>query len=157
MLSTTLWHHAKMSTVLKSPKGLKDLECKKGQLSSRPPIPYVPLADQVATKEAPESLNPDENVFNMSIFSQGNNKEFLAHVIIVLCLIIQKRLDVQCRKLANAVDKLARMLENLQMTVGTRGAITKDEMESCKFEIGQTQEILQVLSTMRLLPRHTSF
>jgi hypothetical protein len=49
---------------------------------------------------------------------------------------------VQCR-LAYDVDKLAGMLENLQKTVGTKGAIPKDEMESCKLEIGQTHEMLQ--------------
>ncbi len=35
LLGTGLWHHTKMSTSLKSPDGLKDAECKKGQLSSR--------------------------------------------------------------------------------------------------------------------------
>ncbi len=51
VLSTTLWQHAKMSTILKSPKGLKDLECKKGQLSSWPIIRYIPQKDLVTTKE----------------------------------------------------------------------------------------------------------
>jgi hypothetical protein len=50
---------------------------------------------------------------------------------------------VQCRKLAKAVDKLAGSLENLQKTVGTKGAIPKDEMESRKLEIWQTQVMLQ--------------
>ncbi len=72
----------------------------------------------------------------MSIFSQGKNKEYLAHIVAVLCLINQKGLDVQCRKLAKAVDKPARMLENHQKTVGTKGAVPKDEMESHKLEIG---------------------
>jgi hypothetical protein len=117
-----------MSTLLKSPKGLKDLECKKGQPSSQPPIPCIPLTDLVTTKEALESLKiklPDGTDFNMSIFSQGNTKEYLAHVVVVLCLINQMGLNVQCRKLAKAVDKLARTLENLQMTVGTKGATPK--------------------------------
>jgi hypothetical protein len=45
-------------------------------------------------------------------------------------------LNIQCRKLAKAVDKLAGMLENVQKTVGTKGTIPKDEIESCKLEIG---------------------
>ena len=72
MLGTTLWQHAKMSYNLNSPKGLKDLECKKGQLSSWPPTLYVPLMDLVTTKESPESLNlmlPNGNIFSMFIFS----------------------------------------------------------------------------------------
>ncbi len=50
---------------------------------------------------------------------------------------------MQCRKLAKAVDKLAAMLENLQKTVETKGTVSKDEMESRKLEIGQTQEMFQ--------------
>ncbi len=71
MLSTTLWQHAKMSTTFKSPKGLKDSECKKGQLSSWPPSLYIPRTDLVNTKKAPETLKiklPDGTIFNMSIF-----------------------------------------------------------------------------------------
>ncbi len=51
LLGTGLWHHAKMSTSLKSPDGLKDAECNKGQLSHRPPILYVPVVDIVTPKE----------------------------------------------------------------------------------------------------------
>jgi hypothetical protein len=102
---------------LKSPEGLKDLECKKEQLSSQPPTPYVPPMDLVTTKEALESHKikiPNGFVFNMPIFSQGNTKEYLVHVVVVLQLISQKGLGMQCRKLAKAVDKLDRMLKNLQ-------------------------------------------
>jgi hypothetical protein len=41
LLGTGLWQCAKMSTSLKSHDGLKDAKCEKGQLSNRPPIPYV--------------------------------------------------------------------------------------------------------------------
>jgi hypothetical protein len=71
VLSTTLWQHAKMSTTLTTPKGLKDSKCKKGYLSSRPPVPYLPPMDLVTTKEVQETLKiklPDGSVFNMFIF-----------------------------------------------------------------------------------------
>jgi hypothetical protein len=105
-----------MSTTLTSPKGLKDLECKKRQLSSRQLILYAPPTYLVNTKEAPETLIiklPDGTIFNMSIFAQGNTEEYLAHVVAVLWLISQRKLNVQYRKLAKAVDKLAGMLKNL--------------------------------------------
>ncbi len=54
LLGTVLWQYAKMSTSLKSPNGLKDAECKKGQLSHRPPIPYVPVVDVITPKEEPQ-------------------------------------------------------------------------------------------------------
>jgi hypothetical protein len=88
MLGTALWQHTKVSTALNSPKGWKDSECKKRQLSSLPPILYVPLTDLLTTKEALESSLkiklPDGTVFNMCIFSQEHTEEYLAHVIAVL-------------------------------------------------------------------------
>ncbi len=72
VLSTTLWQHAKMSTTLKTPKGLKGSKCEKGQLSSWPPDLYVPPTDLVTTKEVQETLRielPDGAIFNMSSFS----------------------------------------------------------------------------------------
>jgi hypothetical protein len=146
MQGTTLWKHTKMTTILKSSKGLKDLECKKGQLSSRPCISYVPPTDLVDTKELSESLKiklPNGTVFNMSIFSQGNTKEYLAHVVAVLCLINQKGLDVQCRKLANAIDKLVGNLENLQKPIGPKGGSSKEDQEAHKVELVHTQEMLK--------------
>jgi hypothetical protein len=93
----------------------------------------------MTTKEAQESLKiklPDRTVFNMSIFSQGNTKEYLAHIIMVLLLISQKGLNVQCRKLAKAVDKLAGTLENLQKAAGSKtNILSKDDVEACKLEI----------------------
>jgi hypothetical protein len=147
MLNTTLWQLAKMSTTLKSPEGLKDSKSKKGQLSSRPPIPYVPSTDLVNTKEAPETPKiklPKGAVFNMSIFSRGNTKECLAHVITVLRLISQKGLNVHCRKLAKAVDKLAGTLKNLLKASGSKTTVSSmDDVEVCKLEIDQTQQMLQ--------------
>jgi hypothetical protein len=54
LLGTGLWQYAKMSTSLKSPDGLKDAECEKGQLSHWPPILYMPVIDIVTLKEEPQ-------------------------------------------------------------------------------------------------------
>jgi hypothetical protein len=72
--------------------------------------PVHPPTDLVTTKEVQETLKiklPNGFIFNMSIFSQGNTKEDLVHVIAVLHLICQKGLNMQWRRLAKAVDKLA--------------------------------------------------
>jgi hypothetical protein len=87
-----------MKTTLKALDRLKDSECKKRQLSSWPPVPYVPPMDLVTTKNVPESLKiklPDGSFFNMSIYSYGNTKGYLMHIVAVLCIIKQKGLDVQ--------------------------------------------------------------
>jgi hypothetical protein len=108
LLSTGLWQHSKMSTTLKSPNGLKNAECKQGQLSNRPPIPYVPETDIVTPKEESESLKvklPDNSHLNMPIYSRGNTKEYLMHIVAVLRIINQKWLCTKCRKLAKAVER----------------------------------------------------
>ncbi len=86
---------------------------------------------------------PNGTVFNMSIFSQGNTEEYLAHVVMVLCLINQKGLNMQCRMLAKAVNKLAGLLENFQKPTEPKVAVSsKEDQESRKLEILHNQEML---------------
>ena len=108
LLGTGLWHLAKMSTSLKSLDGLKDAQCNKGQLSHRPPIPYVPVVDIVMPKEEPQIFKiklPDASHLSMPIYSCGKNKEYLAHIVTVLQVIEQKGLPKKCRVLTKAVVK----------------------------------------------------
>jgi hypothetical protein len=79
-----------MSTSLKSPDGLKEAKCEKGQLSHRPPIPYVQVGDVVMPKEEPQHFKikfPDASQLSIPIYSRGNNKEYLAHIVAVLHII----------------------------------------------------------------------
>ncbi len=82
-----------MSLNLKFPlEGLKNIKCKKGTPPVRPPIPYVPPTDllkKLETKQIKVEL-PDGTKFQMPTFSSGNNKEYLVHVIAVLCLVKHK-------------------------------------------------------------------
>ncbi len=87
LLGTRLWYHAKMSTSLNSLDRLKDAECKKGQLSHRPPIPYFPLVDIVTPKEDPQVFKiklPDASHLSMPIYSHRNNEEYCAHIVAVI-------------------------------------------------------------------------
>jgi hypothetical protein len=82
-----------MSTSLKSPDGLKDAECEKGQLSHRPPILYIPVVDILMPKEEPQVFKiklPDTSHLIMPIYSRENNKEYLMHIVAVLRVIEQK-------------------------------------------------------------------
>jgi hypothetical protein len=100
LLGTGLWQHAKMSTSLKSPDGLNDAECKKGQLSHLPPIPYVFVVDVVMPKEEPQIFKiklPNASHLSMPIYSHGNNKEYLTHIVAVLRVIEQKGLLKKCQ------------------------------------------------------------
>ncbi len=117
LLGTGLWQYTKKSTYIESPDGLKDAECKKGQLSHQPPIPYVPVVDVVTPKEEPQLYKvklPNTSHLSMSIYSRGNNKEYLAHVVAVLHIIKQKGLPKKCRVLAKAVLRRSKALKNLQ-------------------------------------------
>jgi len=97
-----------MSSNLKSPDMLKDVECKKGQLSQWPPIPYVPVVDLVTPTEDPAVLKvklPDKSHISVPIFSRGNSEEYIAHIVAVLRIIEQKGLPKKCRVYAKAVAK----------------------------------------------------
>jgi hypothetical protein len=133
-----------MSTILKNSKILKDLECKKGQLSSRPPISYVPPTDLLATKDLSKNLKiklPNGTVFTMTIFLRWNTEEYLAHVIAVLQLINQKGVNVLCRKLAKLLEKQAVTLADLHKSIGPKGSNYKEDQEAFRVEIKQTQEL----------------
>jgi hypothetical protein len=81
-----------MSTTHKSlPKGLKHLDCKKGTLTVQPPIPYIPpidLHEKRDTKQIKVKLLNGTN-FQISAFNQGNNEEYLFHVMVVKHLLEQ--------------------------------------------------------------------
>ncbi len=115
-----------MSTSLKSPNGLKDANCKKGQLSNRPPIPSVPVVDIVTPMEEPQVFKvklPDESHLSMPIYSHGNNEEYVAHIIAVLQIINQKGLSKKCRMLAKAVARQSEALKNLLEAMGSQDTI----------------------------------
>ncbi len=135
-----------MSTTLKTPDGLNNAECKKGQLSNWSPIPYVPEVDNVMPKEEPQTLKvklPDSHL-NMPIYSRGNTKEYLAHIVAVLQIIDQQGLPKKCRMLAKAVLRQSEPLENLQEAAGSRETVsTNIDVMAQKVEIEQTQQMLQ--------------
>ncbi len=147
LLSTGLWQYTKMSTTLKSSDGLKNAECKKGQLSNRPPIPCIPESDIAMPKEDPQVLKfklPDNSHINMHIYSRGNTKEYLMHIVAVFRIIKQKGLDARCRKREKAVLRQTKMLKNLLEAAGSRDTVSMDiDIQARKVEIEQTQQLLQ--------------
>ncbi len=136
-----------MSTSLKSPDGLKDAECKKGQLSHRPPIPYIPVVDIVMPKEELQIFKiklPDVSHLSMSIFSCGINEEYLTHIDAILWVIKQKGLSKKSQVLAMAVEKGPEALKNLQEAKESRDTIlTSIDVTARKVKIEQTQQMFQ--------------
>jgi hypothetical protein len=136
-----------MSTSLKSPDGLKDAQCKKGQLSHRPPIWYVPVVDIVTPKEEPQVFKiklPDASHLSMPICSCGNNEEYLPHIVAVLQVIGQKGLSKKGRVLAKAVARRSKALKNLQEAAESRDNVLMSvDVTARKVEIEQTNQMLQ--------------
>ncbi len=119
LLGTGLWRYTyvEMSSNLKSTDMLKDTKCEKGQLSQWLPIPFVPVVDVDAPKEDPAVLKvklPDNSHISVPIFSRGNNKEYIAHIVAVLRIVKQKGLPKKCRVYAKAVATRQVALKNLQ-------------------------------------------
>jgi hypothetical protein len=80
----------------------------------------------------------------MPIYSHGNSKEYLAHIVAVLQIIDQKGLPKKCRMLAKAVVTRSEALKNLQEAAGSQDTIaTNVDVQACKVEIEQTQQMLQ--------------
>jgi hypothetical protein len=74
-----------MSTSKAIPEGLKNQECEKGKRKKRPPIPYVPVVDEVReaiTKGKDFSYKiklPDKTKFSIPIWDTGTQEAFLIH------------------------------------------------------------------------------
>jgi hypothetical protein len=81
----------------------------------------------MTSKEEPQVLKVkllDDSHLNMPIFFHGNIKEYLAHIIAVLCIIKQKGLDAKHRKLGKAVVRQSEMLKKLLETAGSKDTVS---------------------------------
>jgi hypothetical protein len=116
-------------TLKSPPKGLKDLECKKGTLTVRLPIPYAPPIDlhkKRDTKQIKVKLLDGPN-FQMSTFGQGSNEKYLIHVIAVKHLLEQKGTNQDLRKAFQVVVEVRKELEPLLKAHEGKTEIKKDE------------------------------
>jgi hypothetical protein len=125
-----------MITSLKSPDGLKDAECEKGQLSHWLPIPYILVVDIVTPKEEPQVFKiklPDASHLSMPIYSRGNNEEYLAHIVVVLRVIKQKGVPKKCQVLAKVVARQSEALKNLQEAAESQDTVLISvDVTACK-------------------------
>jgi hypothetical protein len=98
-------------------------------------------------KEEPQVFKvklPDESHLSMPIYSYGNNEEYLAHIVAVLRIIDQKGLPKKCRMLAKAVERRSGVLRNFLKATGSQDTVlTNVDVQACKVEIEQAQQMLQ--------------
>ncbi len=69
---------------------------------------------------------PDGTIFNMPIFSWGNTKKYLTHIVAVLHVIRQKGHNMQCRKFRKAAAKLIGMFKDLLKAAGSKMTVLLD-------------------------------
>ncbi len=82
---------------------------------------------------------PNASHLSIHIYSRGNNEEYLAHIVAVLCIIKQKGLPKKCRVLTKAVVRRSKVLKNLQEAAESRDTIsTSVDVTARKVEIEQT-------------------
>jgi hypothetical protein len=89
-------------------KGLKDSECERGVITTRPPIPYVAAVDPCEKQEKTEIRTrlPDGTNYQMVPFPLGTNKEYVNHIIAMICLIEQKDFENSVEKAFTTVSEL---------------------------------------------------
>jgi hypothetical protein len=140
---------------------VKDSECKKGTLTVQPPIPYVPPIDlhkkrdteQIKVK-LPEGIN-----FQMSIFGQGNNEEYLFHVITVKCLLEQKGTDQDVQKSFQVVVEVRKELELLLQAQDNKTEFKKEERKEklVNIKIKKTLKTARNLAVAKALKAYKLF
>ncbi len=84
------------------------------------------MVEIVTPKEEPQIFKiklSDASHLSMPIYSRGNNKEYLVHIVAVLRVIKQKGLPKKCQVLAKAVVKPSEALKNLQEAAGFQDTI----------------------------------
>ncbi len=75
------------------------------------------MVDIVTPKEEPQVFKiklPDVSHLSMPIYSCGNNKEYLVHIVAVLQLVEQKGLPKKCQVLAKTFARRSEAMKNLQ-------------------------------------------
>ncbi len=105
------------------------------------------MVDIVTPKEETQLFKvklPDGSHLSMPIYSCGNNKEYLVHIVAVLHIVDQKGLPKKCRMLAKAAVLWSEALKSLQEASDSRetASMSMDGMAR-KVEIEQTQQMLQ--------------
>jgi hypothetical protein len=114
-----------MSEAKSVPKGLKDQEVEKGNVKKRPPVPYVPIVDEVQDavnktkgKEGTYTIKLlDKTQFTVSIWDTGTPEAFLIHVQTAVSACKRKGLfsdfEVATDDVVNLNEKLATYREVL--------------------------------------------
>jgi hypothetical protein len=119
----------------KSPaEGLKNSECKRGVITTRPPIPYVAEVDPY---EKPEKTKiktklADGTDYWIAPFRSGTNKDYVCHIIAMIRLVEQLGLE-------KSVEEAHQALKEVENKIGP----LNKKINMCKVQ--QEKEALEKL------------
>ena len=122
-----------MSTSKAVPEGLKNQECEKGNRKKRPPIPYVPMVDEVQEavnkgKEYSYKIKlPDKTEFSVPIWDTGTQEAFLIHVQQAKSACKRKGLFKDYDDALEAVAKFDKQVKSLRRTIANAKKKGADE------------------------------
>jgi hypothetical protein len=126
-----------MSASKPVPEGLKNQECEKGNREKRPPIPYVPIVNEVqeaiakGKKEYSYKIKlPDKTEFSVPIWGTGTQEAFLIHVQQAKSACKRKGLFQDYNDAIEAESKAVEQVKNLQKAIANGiGPKSKKEAE----------------------------
>ncbi len=120
------------------------MECKRGVITTRPPIPYVASVDPYEKQEKTKIKTklPDGTNYQMVPFRAGTNEDYVYHIIAMIHLVEQKDLE-------NSVEKVFVTASNIEEKVGPlykKLNMSKDlqEKEGLKKKIETTEKALEM-------------
>ncbi len=129
------------------PEGLKDSECKRGNIVNRPPILYVqpmdPNKKQGKTENKVKVKLPDRTNYQMVLFQAGTNEDYITHIITMKRLLEQKKIEDEVEKAFGVVtvimdDKLGPLYKKLNMSK------SKQEKEDLQKQLeSDSEEVLK--------------
>ncbi len=121
---------------------LKSLRVKKGKLGAQPPIPYVPPTNLIEKQEGKQIKvkMPDGTNFSMAAFMSGINKDYLVHVIAVLCIIEKKGMAAEIKAAWHVIPAIRKeMAPYLQVPPNE----SKEAKTLCLASLDQFKDILK--------------
>ncbi len=134
-----------MSGSVKSPaKGLKDLECEQGVITTRPPIPNVAAVDPYKKQEKTEIKTrlPDGTNYQMAPFCLGTNEDYINHVIAMIRLVKQKDLENSMEKAFVSVYEIKEKVGPIHKKI--KMSKSAQEKEGFKKTLETTKNALKV-------------
>ena len=115
-----------MSASKSVPEGLKNQECEKGNRKKCPPIPYVPVVNEVQEAIAKgkeysyKNKIPDKTEFSVPIWDTGTQEAFLIHVQQAKSACKRKGLFQDYDNAIEAESRAVEQAKNLRMAIAKR-------------------------------------